>query len=128
MTNKLITEFQDLENELNSAYERNDLSKIREMLSEEWYIVESASGLSAREEFLLALESGTLVQTKMKKQVKKVTLVDNLAIVLSRGMNEGTFQGHRYSAEQWVTDMFENDGNGWRCVMTQETPLSNCPE
>ncbi len=124
----MAIDFQNLEDELNAAYERHDLSKIMELLSEKWYIVESATGLSTREDFLTALESGRLVQTKMLKKVEKVTMVDNIAIVLSRGKNEGIYNNTAYSAEQWVTNVFERHDEKWLCVMTQETPVSDCED
>lgn len=121
-----MEEFQKIEDELNDAYERGDLDKIRNMLSEKWYIVESATGISTREEFLSAIESGRLVQTKMKKQLVKVTLLDDVAVVISRGRNEGIYNNTSYNTEQWVTNVFEHRDGVWRCVMTQETPVSDC--
>jgi hypothetical protein len=119
---ELKTIFQKIENELNGAYEKNDLRKVEELLSDQWTILESSTGLSDKEQFIKAIENGKLVHTKMIKEVKKVKLFNNFAIVISKGRNEGQYLDKTYNSEQWVTNIFIKEETNWICVMTQEMP------
>lgn len=119
---ELKTIFQKIENELNGAYEKNDLRKVEELLSDQWTILESSTGLSDKEQFIKAIENGKLVHTKMIKEVKKVKLFNNFAIVISKGRNEGQYLDKPYNSEQWVTNIFIKEETNWICVMTQEMP------
>ncbi|MFT3946434.1 MAG: nuclear transport factor 2 family protein [Agriterribacter sp.] len=117
--------FQEIENKLNRAYEENDVSKIRILLSEQWTILESSTGLSNKEQFVTAIESGKLVHTKMIKEVQEVKQFDNFAIVISKGKNEGQYLDTPYNSEQWITNIYTKVAMNWICVMTIEVP-ANC--
>ncbi len=119
---ELKTVFQQVEDELNKAYERNDVRKVAALLSDRWIILESSTGLSDKEQFIRAMEDGRLVQTKMVKEVQEVKLFDNFAIVISKGRNEGRHLGIPYNSEQWVTNVYVKEETNWICVMTQEVP------
>lgn len=58
---ELKSVFLNIEDELNGAYERNDVRKIAELLSNKWTILESSTGLSDKEQFIKAIENGKLV-------------------------------------------------------------------
>ena len=117
--------FQIIEDELNGAYERNDVHKITKLLSDKWTILESSTGLSSKREFIKAIESGKLVQRKMIKEVQEVQLNDNFAIVISKGKNVGLYLDTAYNSEQWVTNIYVKDDVNWICIMTLEVPV-NC--
>lgn len=121
---KLKAEFQQIENELNGAYERNDIKTISELLSEQWTILEPSTGLSDKEHFIKAIKDGILIQSKMIKEVQRVQLFGNCAIVVSKGKNKGWYAGTAYNSEQWVTNTYIKEKSKWICVMTQEVPVN----
>ena len=126
MTNsELISLFQNIEDELNGAYEGSDIKKITDLLSDKWTILESSTGLSDKSKFLKAVEIGKLVQSNMLKEVQEVKLFENLAIVISKGINEGQYLDKSYSSEQWVTNIYIKEDDNWICIMTLEVPV-NC--
>ena len=122
---ELKSKFQQIEDELNGAYERNDTKKISELLADQWTILESSTGLSDKKHFISSIENGKLIQTKMVKEVQQVRLYGNCAIVISKGKNEGQYAGISYNSEQWVTNTYIKEKSKWLCVMTQEVPV-NC--
>ena len=122
---ELMNTFQQIEDMLNGAYERNDIETISDLLSDHWTILEPSTGLSDKKHFIKVIEDGILVQSKMMKEVQKVRLFDNCAIVISKGKNEGQFKGVPYNSEQWVTNVYIKQKSNWVCVQTQEIPV-NC--
>lgn len=48
----------------------------------------------------------------------------NVAVVTTRGRNTGTFDENPIEANEWTTDVFERHAGGWRCTLTQLTPVS----
>lgn len=125
MIKDLKSLFQNIEDELNGAYEKNDISKIAELLSDKWTILESSTGLTNKKEFIKAIESRKLVQKKMIKEVQEVRLNDNFAIVISKGKNEGLYLDKTFNSEQWVTNIYVKEDVNWMCIMTLEIPV-NC--
>lgn len=121
----LISLFQNIEDELNRAYERNDIRKITDLLSDKWTILESSTGLTDKSKFIEAIENGKLVQSKMLKEVQDVKFFEHFAIVISKGKNEGQYLDKSYSSEQWVTNIYINEDDNWICIMTLEIPV-NC--
>lgn len=121
---ELKLKFQHIEDELNGAYEKNDLEKIIQLLADEWTILESSTGLSNKMDFINSIKSGKLIQTKMLKRVKHIQLRGNTAIVVSKGKSKGEYLGLSYDSEQWVTNIYKSENSKWLCIMTLEIPLS----
>jgi hypothetical protein len=115
--------FQQIENELNKAYEANDIEKITELLADQWTILESTTGLTDKVHFINSLKNGKLIQSKMVKDVQHVQMFDNKAIVVSKGKNEGQYAGVSYKSEQWVTNIYTRENSKWLCIMTLEIPV-----
>ena len=117
--------FQDIENNLNSAYEANDVKKIAQLLSDNWTMLEPALGIINRENILNAISEGKLTHSSMKKQVLQAKSFNNVAIVISRGKNVGRYVDRPFNAEVWVTNVYMKEGSNWICISTQEAPV-NC--
>lgn len=120
----LKTQFQEIENRLNEAYERNDAEAISKLLSDDWMILEPTTGLLAKDKFLAAIKDGRLTHKKMKKEVLQVKWHNEIAIVIARGKNEGQYLDKVFDSEQWVTNIYRRKDGDWLCVMTQEAPVS----
>jgi len=100
---KLIKEFQAIEDALNDAFAFNNIEEISKFLSSDWYLLEPQYGIINKERFLSAIEQGDLSHTAMRKKVLQVKLYDDIALVTNRGMNNGFYKGNPYNSEQWVT-------------------------
>ena len=119
----LISTFQKIEDNLSEAFEKNELTKITELLSDNWTILEYATGLSDKKSFINAIKQGRLVQTSMVKEVIDVKITDSTAIVISKGRYKGLYLGKSYDTDQWVTNCYIKENENWVCFMTVEMPL-----
>lgn len=121
---ELKPQFQKIEDILNAAYEKNDIGEISELLSDDWTILEPSIGLSDKERFLAAIKDGNLIHSSMKKEVQLVRLYNDLAIVVTRGKNEGRYLDRPFDGVQWITNLYRKNNSKWICVMTLEAPVS----
>jgi len=112
------------ESKLNKAFESNDVNAISEFLSEEWTILESATGLSNRSQFLSAIQSGKLTHDEMSKKIHRMNIKDNFAIVVSKGINKGKYLDRVFNSDNWITNVYVFENNRWLCLMTTEVPVS----
>ncbi len=124
MESELRTQFQRMEDNLNDAYEKNDTEKISNLLADDWAILESATGLSAKEQFLQAIKDGKLAHSSMKKEIVQVKSYNDFAIIITRGRNEGHYLDKPFDSEQWVTNIYKKINQEWICVMTQEAAVT----
>ena len=70
------------------------------------------------------IESGELSHDTMTKDVARVRVYGDIAVVTARGRNTGQFRGQRISADEWVTDVYRKIDGRWLCVLTQLTPVA----
>ena len=59
----------------------------------------------------------------MMKEISRVKIYGDVAIVTGRGQNTGTWQGQPLVADEWVTDVYVKEKNDWLCVLTHLTPV-----
>lgn len=116
--------FQIVDDNLNGAYETNDINKISRFLSDDWTMLEPQIGIISKPQFLKAIEDGRLSHSKMKKEVLQVRLYNDIAIVVTRGKNVGCYLDDAFDAEQWVTSIYKKIDSGWVCIFTQEAPVA----
>jgi hypothetical protein len=115
--------FQQVDDQLNTAYETNDPDLILQFLSDDWMLLEPRFGIITRERFLRAVRDGRLLHSAMRKEVMHVRVYDHIAIVVTRGRNRGQLEGNPFDAEQWVINTYRRSGEQWLCVFTQEAPV-----
>ncbi len=120
----LINEFQIVDDCLNDAFVSNDPEEISKLISEDWVLLEPQFGLTSREKILLSIKSGDLLHLQMRKQVMRVKVTNDIAIVTSRGMNKGYFKTQLFDSEQWINNIYRKENERWICIMTQEAPVA----
>ncbi len=124
MTNaQLINHFQIIENNFNEAVISNRIDEIKKCITEDWILVDSQGGIIAQERFFNVLEQGLLAHFTMTKEILRVKVYGEIALVTGRGQNTGTWQGQSFEADEWVTDVYKKVNENWRCVLTHLTPL-----
>lgn len=99
----------------------NDPVRIAGFMADEWVIV-SQSGMTSKEQFLSLVESGELTHSAMDLMTHpRVGVYGDMAVVTGRVTNTAHYQGKRYDADEWTTDVFvERDGR-WLCVLSHIT-------
>lgn len=115
--------FQEIEDNFNSAIISNDIGEIRKCITQDWVLVDTQGGIIPQERFFSVLEQGLLSHTSMTKEVLRVKVYGNIALVTGRGQNTGTWQGKPMEADEWVTDVYKREGENWLCILTHLTPV-----
>lgn len=119
----LIKEFQYIEDNFNRAVVTNDISEIKKCITNDWVLVDSQGGIIPQERFFEVLKQGLLSHSAMNKEVLRVKVYGDVALITGRGQNKGTWQGQPMEADEWITDVYKNEGGKWLCVLTHLTPV-----
>lgn len=120
----LTKEFQVIEDAFNEAVVSNDCEKILACVSEDWIIVDPQSGVIPKERFLSVIKQGMLKHTSMTKEILRVRVYENIALVTGRGKNTGSFNANPFELDEWITDVYQRKDDKWLCALTHLTPVA----
>lgn len=120
---QLTAEFQAIEDNFNKAVLTNKVDEIKKCVTEDLILVDSQGGIISQEGFFQVLEQGLLSHQTMTKQILRVKVYDNIALVTGRGQNTGTWQGQPLQADEWIIDVYKRENEKWLCVLTHLTPV-----
>lgn len=124
MTAENIKEqFQQIEDNFNAAVITNNVEEIKKCITEDWVIVDSQGGILPQERFFEVLKQGLLSHSSMTKEVLRVKIYGDIALVTGRGQNTGIWQGQPLKADEWITDVYKKEKGKWLCVLTHLTPV-----
>ena len=118
----LFKELEAVEERFNRAVVSNDVGAISACISDDWVLVTPEAGPVPGAKFLQAVEQGILSHDSMSKDIGRIRVYGNVAVVTGRGRNTGMFKGAPISADEWVTDVYVKTGDRWICVLTHLTP------
>ena len=122
---ELKKKFQHIEDNFNKAVVSNNVNEIKKCITEDWVLVDSQGGIIPQERFFNVLEQGLLSHSSMTKEVLRVKIYGDIAVVTGRGQNTGTWQGNPIKADEWVTDIYKRENDKWLCVLTHLTPVKS---
>lgn len=120
---ELKNKFQQIENNFNKAVISNNVEEIKDCITEDWVLIDSQGGIISQERFFSVLEQNLLSHSTMTKEILRVKVYDDIALVTSRGQNTGTWQGQPMEADEWITDVYKMENEKWLCVLTHLTPV-----
>lgn len=120
---QLKISFQKIEDNFNAAVISNNIEKIKECVSQDWVIVDAQGGIISQERFFYVIENGMLSHSTMTKEIFRVKIYGNTAVVTGRGKNTGQWQGKPIEVEEWITDIYVKVNEKWLCVLTHLTPV-----
>lgn len=120
---QLIKQFQQIENMFNLAVISNNVEEIKNCITSDWALVDAQGGIIPQEKFFSVLENGMLSHNSMTKEVLRVKIYGDIALVTGRGQNTGTWQGQAMEADEWITDVYKKENDKWLCVLTHLTPV-----
>ena len=124
LTDVLATELAGVEEDFNRAMVSNDVLRISACVADDWVLVTPESGVVPGSRILHVIETGELSHDTMTKDVGRVKVYGDVAVVTARGRNTGHFKGQRISADEWVTDVYRKVDGRWLCVLTHLTPVA----
>lgn len=120
---QLKKQFQQIEDKFNKAVISNDVYEIKKCITSDWVLVDSQGGIIPQEVFFSVLEQGLLTHSTMTKEILRVKVYGDIALVTGRGQNTGSWQGKPMEADEWITDVYKNEHGNWLCVLTHLTPV-----
>jgi ketosteroid isomerase-like protein len=120
----LATELARVEEEFNRAMVSNDVSRIGGCIADDWALVTPEAGVVPRARILHVIESGQLSHDTMTKEMVRVRVYGDIAVVTARGQNTGQFRGQAIAADEWITDVYRQVNGRWLCVLTHLTPVA----
>ena len=115
--------FQEIEDNFNRAVISNSVEQIKACITSDWVLVDSQGGIIPQEGFFSVLEQGLLSHDSMTKEILRVKVYGDIALVTGRGQNTGTWQGQPMEADEWITDVYKQENGKWLCVLTHLTPV-----
>lgn len=120
----IVKELEEAEEAFNRAVVSNDVTAISYCISEDWVLVTPETGPIPRDRFLQVVEQGILSHDGMTKDISRVRVYGEVAVVTGLGHSTGMFQGAPIDAEEWVTDVYVKSKSRWICTLTQLTPVA----
>lgn len=120
---QLKQHFQEIEDNFNRAVISNCVEQIKACITNDWVLVDSQGGIIPQEGFFSVLEQGLLSHDTMTKEILRVKVYGDIALVTGRGQNTGTWQGQPLEADEWITDVYKHENGKWLCVLTHLTPV-----
>ncbi|MBP7399121.1 MAG: nuclear transport factor 2 family protein [Chitinophagales bacterium] len=120
---ELKIKFQKIEDNFNLAIISNNVDEIKKCITSDWVIVDSGGGIIAQDKFFEVLQQGILSHSTMTKETLRVKIYGDIALVIGRGQNTGTWQGKPMEADEWITDVYKKENDKWLCVLTHLTPV-----
>jgi ketosteroid isomerase-like protein len=116
-------QFQEIEDKFNLAVISNNVDEIKKCITSDWVLVDSQGGIIPQEGFFRVLQQGQLSHSTMTKEILRVKVYGDIALVTGRGQNTGTWQGQPLEADEWITDVYKKENDKWLCVLTHLTPV-----
>lgn len=121
----LATELLQVEEAFNLAMISNDVSRISACVADDWVLVTPEVGVVPRARILHVIAKGELSHDTMTKEVTRVKVYGDIAVVTARGRNTGRYRGQPISADEWVSDVYRRVDGRWLCVLTHLTPVAS---
>jgi ketosteroid isomerase-like protein len=105
------------------AIASNDVDAIEPFTTEDWVLIDGP-GAIPRAKFHQVVADGTLRHDRMTHDVLDITPHGDVVVVRTRGRTSGSFQGAPIDADEWTTNVLVKESDGWRCALTQLTPVA----
>lgn len=113
-----------LAHEWDRSMVENDADAIGRYMADDWTIIGSDGSLGDKASFLGLVSSGVLSHDVMKSDDVRVRVYGETAVVTSRGVSGGTYQGQPFREVERVSCVFVREEGRWRCVLTHLSRLS----
>ena len=124
MSDAIFDELAGVEDNFNRAMVSNEVARIAACVSEDWVLVTPEAGPIGRTRILQVIETGVLSHDSMTKDVKRVKVYGDIAVVTGRGRNTGAFKGQPIAADEWITDVYRKVDGRWLCILTHLSPAT----
>jgi ketosteroid isomerase-like protein len=114
-----------LEEAFAEAIVTNDVQGIRNLVADDWIIIDPNGEIVDRARFLGVIQSGALTHDMMESEDFRVRIYGDSAVVNAVTRTKGKFMDEEFTAQERATDVFVKREGRWQCVLTHLTRLSN---
>lgn len=104
----------------NRAVVANDADAIAAFAESDWTFV-GEDGVHSGAQFLQSVAAGRVTHDHMTSEVHHVRVYGDIAVVVARVRNSGTYEGNAFTLDEWSTDVFVARNGRWRCLLTHLT-------
>jgi hypothetical protein len=99
----------------------NDPVAIGRFMTDDWVYVDSTGPVS-KSDILGWIASGRLVHDSMEIVGEVLARsIGGTVVLTARKRSTGRWEGHSYSADEWITEVYRGAEGGWQCAFSQKT-------
>ncbi len=124
MNGKVEEELIDLAIEWDQAMVENDAVAIGRYMADDWTIIGPDGSIAEKATFLGLVKSGALSHDVMESEDLRVRVYGDTAVVISRGVSGGKYQGQAFRETERVSCVFVRQEGQWKCVHTHLSRLA----
>jgi ketosteroid isomerase-like protein len=124
MDRSISDELIALGNEWDRSMIENDADAIGRYMADDWTIIGADGSVGDKTTFLGLVKSGVLSHDVMESHDVRVRVYGDTAVVISRGVSGGKYQGQPFREVERVSCVFVRDGGQWKCVLTHLSRIS----
>lgn len=110
---ELKKQFQQIEDNFNLAVISNSIDEIKKCVTSDWVLIDSQGGIIPQEGFFKGSGTRFSNHSTMTKEILRVKVYGDIALVTGRGQNTGTWQGQPLEADEWIADVYKKGTNGF---------------
>lgn len=114
----------DLASEWDRAMVENDAEAIGRYMADDWTIIGPDGRVSDKATFLELVQSGALTHDVMESEDFSVRVYGDSAVVISRGVSGGKYQGQPFREVERSSCVFVRHEGRWQCVLTHLSRLA----
>ena len=114
-----------LAREWDRAMVGNDPEAIGRFMADDWIIIGTDGRIGDRRTFLGLVESGALTHDVMESHDIDLRVYGDTAVLVSRGISGGRYQGRPFREEERATCVFVRQDGVWKCVLTHLSRLGS---
>ncbi|TDW21399.1 nuclear transport factor 2 family protein [Kribbella kalugense] len=105
-----------------AALVRNDAEAVAAVMADGWVYV-GPTGPTPKADIVGWIASGQLAHHTMEiVGDARVVAYGDSAIVTARKQSTGAWNGVDYTADEWISEVFVRNADGWLCVLSHKCP------
>ncbi|MEV6850489.1 nuclear transport factor 2 family protein [Actinoplanes sp. NPDC051411] len=107
------------------ALTANDPDRVASFMIDDWAYV-GPDGVTPKSDIIGWIASGRLRHDPMTPVGPgHVVQAAGTVVLTVRKTSAGTWDGNPYTADEWITEVYVQTVDGWRCALSQKTPAQH---
>lgn len=99
----------------------NDAEQAGSFMTDDWVYV-GPTGPAYRADLLGWIKDGRLAHHSMRVLGgERLARVGDVVVLTARKASTGSWEGQAYTADEWISQVWVETAQGWRCAFSQKT-------